>query len=102
MNTVTPSSSRMSQRRRALLTIGFAVIHFFGFLTSTFTVSNSFWPTILIPVGAGIYLFSLRCPNCGAPIYKRRAKLLGVDLTYWGGLFLPTKCSQCAKELGSS
>jgi len=99
MKTVTPSSSRISQRKRVLLAIGFAVINFFGFLAFTINVSNSFiWPTILIPVGAGIYLLSLRCPNCGAPIYKRRVKLLGEEFTYWGG-FIPKKCSQCGKEL---
>jgi len=89
----------MSQRKRAFLAIGFAVINFLGFLAFTINVSNCFiWPTILIPVGAGIYLLSLRCANCGNPIYRRRVRFLGQEFRYWGG-FVPKKCSQCGKEL---
>lgn len=90
---------RMSLRRRALLAIGFAAISFFGFLMPMAIASDAFWPTILIPIGAGFYLLWLRCPNCGTPIFKRRVRLLGEHFTYWGGFSVPKKCSQCGKEL---
>ena len=99
MNRAARSSRGMSQRKRALITIGFAVINSLGFMAFTISVSPSFiWPTLLIPVGAGIYLLSLRCPDCGSRIYKRKVKLFGEEFTYWGG-FVPKKCSHCGKEL---
>ncbi len=91
--------SKVSTRKRAFYAIALAALNFFGFLILTINVNGAFiWPTILVPVGAGLYLLTLRCPSCGNRIYKRKAKLFGEEFTYWGGL-LPRRCSHCSTEL---
>ncbi len=90
----------VSLRRRSLYALLLAGLNFIGFGVLTVNVSHAFgWPMVLIPVGAGLYLLSLRCPRCGAPIYKRKMTLVGIELTYWGGWRIPRRCSSCAAEI---
>jgi hypothetical protein len=89
----------ISVRKRAFYAIAIAVLNFFGFLALTVNVNGVYiWPTILIPLVAGIYLLSLRCPSCGNRIYKRKVRIIGEGFTYWGG-FIPKQCSHCEKML---
>jgi hypothetical protein len=92
-------NNETSPRKRAFFAIAVAFINFFGFLILTMNINGIFiLPAILVPVGAGLYLLSLRCPNCGNRIYKRKVKLFGEEFTYWGG-FIPTRCAHCEHEL---
>lgn len=91
--------SNVSLRKRAYYTIAIAAINFLGFLMLTVTISQIFiWPTILVPFGAGLYLLSLRCPKCGNRIYKRKVRIFGEEFIYWGGIFVPKRCSHCNTE----
>jgi hypothetical protein len=88
-----------SLRRRAFYALFLAATNFLGFLILTVNVNQAFiWPTILIPAGAGLYLVSLRCPRCGTPIYKKKTRVAGIELTYWGG-WIPRRCSSCGTEI---
>lgn len=53
---------------------------------------------IIITVVAGLYLISLRCPNCGHPIFKQKKTFLGEQFEAWGGM-PPDHCEKCGKEL---
>lgn len=89
----------MPIRKQAFLAIFLAVINFIGFLTLSTIIDSIFiWPAILIPVGIGLFLLTLRCPSCGHRYYKRKTKLFGIEFTYWGGL-IPRYCSHCKKEI---
>jgi hypothetical protein len=89
----------MPIRKQAFVALFLAGINFIGFLALSTTISSAFiWPAILIPVGIGLFLLSLRCPHCGHRYYKRKTKLFGVEFTYWGG-FIPKYCSHCGKEV---
>ncbi len=89
----------MSIRKRAFLALFLVVINFGGFLALATNINSTFiFPAILVPVGIGLYLLSLRCPYCGNRYYKRKTKLFGMEFTYWGGL-IPRHCSHCGKEI---
>lgn len=95
-----PKNEEVSLRRRSLYALLLAGLNFIGFAILTVNVSHAFgWPMVLIPVVAGLYLLSLRCPRCGTPIYKRKATLAGIELTYWGGWRIPRRCSSCTAEI---
>ena len=95
-----PTHAQPSLRRRSLYALLLALMNFVGFAFLTVNVSHAFaWPMVMIPAGAGLYLLTLRCPRCGTPIYKRRAKIGGIELTYWGGSRIPKRCSSCAAEI---
>jgi hypothetical protein len=90
----------ISLRKRSLNALLLAGSNFVGFAILTVSMNHGFaWPMVLIPVGAGFYLLSLRCARCGTPIYKRKATLAGIELTYWGGWRIPRRCSSCAAEI---
>lgn len=90
----------MSVRKRAFLTIGLCVMNFFGTALIFYWAAPGFvWLALGWPVAAGTYLLTLRCPRCGARIYKRRVKLCGMDFTYWGGPTIPKTCSRCGTDL---
>lgn len=95
----TPFHAGASLRRRSLYALFLAGSNFIGFAFLTVNVSHAFgWLMVLIPLGAGLYLLSLRCPRCGTPIYKRKATVAGIELTYWGG-WIPRRCSSCSAEI---
>jgi hypothetical protein len=50
----------------------------------------------------GIYQLTLRCPRCGQWIYKRRAKFLDMDFTYYGGNPVPRYCARCGQDLNQT
>lgn len=90
----------MSLRKKSLVAIIFAAINFMGSLSLAINVDKRFiWIAIILPIGAGIYLLTLRCEQCGAPIYKQKGKILGIDITYWGGYTIPKNCSHCGAKL---
>jgi hypothetical protein len=92
----------MSIRRRALIAVALAVINVLGSLAAAITWGNAFVvPGVLVALVAGGYLLSLRCPNCGARMCKRKVRVLGEEFTYWGGL-IPKTCSECGAPLGST
>jgi hypothetical protein len=94
--------SKASPRKRAFYAIAIAVMNFFGFLILTLYAHSAFiWPTILVPVAVGLYLLSLRCPNCGNRIFKRKVKIFGEEFTYWGGFSVPRSCSRCNADLSA-
>ena len=85
-----------SMRKRAFIAIGFAVMNFFGGMgLAEFVDSRFVWLAFLVPVGAGLYLLTLRCPRCGTPIGKRTGRVFDIEFTYWGGFAIPKNCSQC-------
>jgi hypothetical protein len=89
----------MSVRKKTFLGIFLAGINFFGFLAMSNIISSVFiLPAILIPAGIGLFLLTLRCPDCGQRYSKRKTKLFGIEVNYWGG-FIPRHCSHCGKEL---
>lgn len=90
---------RYSPRKKALYAIALGAINFFGFIILTTTVSQYFIiPTIGVPLICGIFLLSIRCEACGHLIYKRKTRIFGEDITYWGGV-IPKKCPACGKDL---
>src|SRR5215471_19572560 len=93
--TTSSTHTNRSARKRAFYVIALAIMNFLGFMILTTNVHGIFFvPTILVPIGAGLYLLSLRCPNCGNRIYKRKVRVFGETFTYWGG-FVPRRCATC-------
>ena len=97
-----PFESRQSKsnlRRKALYAMAIGLMNFFGFsLLAAYVDQGWLVAAIAIPVAAGIYLVTLRCPNCGRPIFKRRGQVAGVEVDYWGG-WIPKTCSGCDELL---
>lgn len=88
-----------SLRKKAFLAIFFTIINAIGTgLLALYIDQRSIWLTILIVLGGGLYTLTLRCPNCGAPMYKRKTQILGMDFTYWGGFTIPKNCSHCGTK----
>lgn len=71
-----------SLRRRAVAAIFLAAVSFFVFAGLTTTIDARFvWPAVFFPMSCGAYLLTLRCPRCGALIYRRKATLFGHPIT---------------------
>jgi len=86
-------------KKKALLSIIFAAINFLGGLGLAFLIDERFiWVAGLVPFGVGLYLLSLRCEKCSAPIYKRKIRVWEMEFTYWGGIKIPKSCSYCGKK----
>jgi len=86
----------MTLRQKAFLAIIFAVINFIGSISLALYVNQRFvWLVFILPAVAGIYSLTLRCENCGTPMYKRRIKIWDMEFTYWGGIRIPRNCSHC-------
>jgi len=89
----------ISLRKRAFIAIAFAVMNFFGGMGLAEFVDPRFvWFAILVPVGAGLYLLTLRCPQCGTPMGKRTGRIFDIEFTYWGGFTIPKDCSKCGRR----
>ena len=92
------TEEKWSVRKKALYAIAIATLNFFGFMILATSVSNFFAIfAVGVPIICGIFLISLRCPVCGQLVYKRKTRLFGQEITYWGG-FLPKRCSKCGSR----
>jgi len=85
-------------RAAAALLLGIAGGTFFGMMMVTRS-QDYVWLAGGVPAAAGAYVILLRCPACGTSIARRRARWLGLDFTYWGGLWVPRRCSGCGRNL---
>jgi hypothetical protein len=104
----------ISVRKRVIYALFIAITNFIGFvigfvflpkdIESIYLPDNYiliyFVSVILTQVCSILYIFSLRCPNCGNRIFKRRIKIFGNNFIYFGGINLPTYCNQCNYKLG--
>jgi hypothetical protein len=54
---------------------------------------------LIAALGGAGYTFTLTCPRCGTPIFKRKTTIDGIDVTYWGGFTVPRTCSRCGLQL---
>jgi hypothetical protein len=92
------TKEKWSVRKKSIYAMAIATLNFFGFIILATSISNFF---AIFAVGApficGILLLSLRCPVCGQPMYKRKIRIFGEEITYWGG-FLPKRCSKCGNR----
>jgi hypothetical protein len=89
----------MPVRKKAIYAIAIGFLNFVGFMILAKNVDEAFlFAAILVAAMAGLYSLTLRCPNCGNRIYKRKVRLFGEEFTYWGG-FVPKRCSHCGEEL---
>ena len=93
----------MAIRGKAFTALAFALINFFGSLVLTINVDQRFmWPTILLPVAAGLYLLSLLCERCGTSICKGQIDFAGIEITTWGWIWVPKSCSNCGKRFDAN
>lgn len=93
------ATKAVSLRKRLLLAFLFVLVNFIGSSGLTIYVDQRFiWLVILLPMGAGIYTLTLRCPNCGEFMIKKKIKIWGMEFTYWGGFTIPKNCSRCGKR----
>lgn len=84
----------MSTRQKAAIALLFAFANFFGGLfLATYVDKRFIWSALVLPTVAGFYLLTLRCRNCGERVFKRKIKILGAEVTYWGGFL--RNCSRC-------
>src|ERR1700720_4927985 len=90
----------MSVRRKAFLVL----LSFWAslFLGVAIFDSRFFWISPFLMFGLMIYSITLRCPNCGQSIYKRRKKLWGMEAIYYGGNPVPRRCSRCGQDLSQT
>lgn len=54
---------------------------------------------LIVGAAGGAYAMTLRCPRCGTPIFKRKRTIDGIEVTYWGGSWVPRTCSHCGLRL---
>jgi hypothetical protein len=91
-----------SVRRRAFMAMSVAIVG--GFVLSVIGIAVPEYHALLV-VGLVIalacagYTFTLSCPRCGTPIFKRKVTIDGIDVTYWGGFTVPRNCSECGLDL---
>ena len=92
----------MSVRRRAAI---WQVAQVIGFLGSGALVADTHPRLMVVPLAwvAGIWLHlrTLRCPNCGNPVYRRLTRMFGVTWTYFSAAFPRRQCSRCGFDLSS-
>ncbi len=87
-------------RKKALFALALTLINMFGLLIMVIQFDNMFLlPLFGVMVIGGVYLLSLRCPHCSERIYKRKTRIQGIEVTYWGGFLIPVRCSRCGKDL---
>ncbi|QEX21331.1 hypothetical protein FRZ61_12560 [Hypericibacter adhaerens] len=88
-------------RKRAIIAIFIAFLNFVGLGAWGITTEIKLLLVlaVIVPALAGAYLLSLRCPNCGTRIYKRKAQIFGEEFAYWGGLGVPRECAKCGTKL---
>jgi hypothetical protein len=41
------------------------------------------------------FLLTLRCRHCGEFMLKRKRRIAGVEMVFWGGMRVPKRCSRC-------
>jgi rRNA maturation protein Nop10 len=99
MNNQSQREGSQSLRQKAFLAIFWAFICFLTGLGLTLYVDQRFvLLAILLPAFAGIYTLTLRCKNCGEPMFKRKARIFGIRFGYWGGFTIPKECSRCGTK----
>jgi hypothetical protein len=101
--TVTDPPALPSVRRKALVAYAVVLLNGAGLVAWGLVQSNWSGPAMVLGavaiIAAGAYGLTLRCPRCGTPISKRKAKVMGVDVSYWGGFTVPRTCSKCGLDL---
>ena len=90
----------MSVREKAICAWLFLVASFLG--TAMFDVQFFLYGEPFLMIGAAIDINTLRCPNCGQSIYKRRKKFLGAEFIFYGGSPIPRHCVWCGQDLSIS
>jgi hypothetical protein len=94
----------MSVRRRAA---GWQLAQVLGFLLLAAVVIEKDWQQlIVVPLAwaAAVWVWrlqTLRCPNCGKPIYLRTPRLFGATWTYWSPTFPKRHCTRCGFDLSA-
>ncbi|MGD0960981.1 MAG: hypothetical protein ABSB19_14340 [Methylomonas sp.] len=98
--TNTPKKNNVSVRKKAFYALLFIFFSVFGSIGLIININSKFFMLAIVPAYCGgLYLLSLRCPSCGNRIYKRKAKVSGETVTYWGGFGIPTHCAHCNTKL---
>jgi len=63
------------------------------YLTQYFLV-----PLLILFCAIGIYVLSLKCPNCRKRVLHNPVTIMGKEFNIWTS-WIPTKCTQCGRDL---
>ena len=96
-----PKKRTSSVRNRAAYASILLVLNFIGFGLLIGNLNNEALviPMLLVFAAIGLYTLSLRCPNCGTPIYWRKTTIVRFEYWSWSGPLVPKDCSACGAEL---
>jgi hypothetical protein len=93
----------MSVRRKAFFAFLLLWVSFLAvMIAGTFDFRFVLYGGATLTFGFVVYTCTLRCPNCGQWIYKRRKKLWGMEAIYYGGNPVPRRCSWCGQDLSQT
>jgi len=93
----------MSVRKKAFCASSFLYVSFLvALVAGMFDFRFFLYVAPIVTLGSAIYMRTLRCPNCGQWIYKRRLKLRGSYFAYYGGNPAPRHCAWCGEDLNQA
>ena len=91
--------TNMSLRQKALFSFIFGSAGLLiSLLLSMYVDQRFLWLAIICFIAVGTYGFILRCKNCGEFMGRKKIRIFGVELTYWGGFTIPRTCSRCGAQ----
>jgi len=71
----------------------------FAFVLLDLETGLPFWvAAVLVHVLVAAFLMTRRCENCRARVLRQRARVAGLEFTYWTP-FVAERCDKCSQRI---
>ena len=89
----------MGLRRKLKISLTIWIVAGFFLIWAGLYISEKFILLLLVLfAGLGIYLLSLKCPNCGNPVLRNKIKIFGIEIIMWTP-WIASECEKCKNKL---
>ena len=85
-------------KKKLIVLTALAAVNFMAGLIAALEIHQGFLVLVVgVPIVCGLAMFTVKCPRCGYPAWKREQRAFGVTWTVWGGFTFPNCCANCGR-----